>query len=220
LATSLTVARANFDFFLMDIDALLATHERETRGTRGRPSREHDIFKRAALVLLVTAWETFIEDTLGELFTDRLKDARTPNDIDSTFRAVAHSALDNAKLQPNDLIAWAGDGWKTQIRQRFDEEIAALNTPNSDNIQRLFRRYLNDDVTKSWTWQRTTRKDACQRLDALIRLRGELIHRSKELFERKDSITKKTLTDDVLLVRRLVDSTETHFGCQPQQSST
>ena len=216
----MTVVRGNFDFFLLDIDVLLATHERETRGTRGRPSREHDIFKRAALILLVTAWETFIEDTLNELFTDRLATAKSPKDIDSTFRAVAHSMADSAKLQPNDLIAWAGDGWKSQIRKRFDEEIASLNTPNSENIQRLFKRYLNNDVTKSWTWQRTTRKIACERLDSLIRLRGGLVHRSKELFERKDSITKKTLTDAVGVVRRMVDLTESHFGRGPKQHST
>ena len=217
MATAYTSARINLEFLLKDIDVLLTTHEEGIKARRGRPAREHDIFKRAAFILLVTGWESFIEDTLASQFKQRLDSATKPKDIDSTFNAVAQSWIDTKRPTPNDIQRWTGDGWKSVIRERFDEEVGSLNTPNARNIRYLFRRYLGVDVTRSWRWAGLSSAQACKKLDAVITLRGSLVHRSKELFDRKDSLRKEQVTDARNLIDRLAQATEVKFGIQPKR---
>ncbi len=215
MATAYTSARFNLEFLLKDIDILLATHEEGIKARRGRPAREHDIFKRAALILLVTGWESFIEDTLASQFKERLDSATEAKDIDSTFKAVAQSWIETHRPTPNHIRRWTGDGWKRVVRERFDEELGSLNTPNARNIRHIFRRYLGVDVTRSWRWAGVSSAQACKKLDAVITLRGNLVHRSKALFDRKDSLRKKQVTDARNLIDRLAQTTEVKFAIQP-----
>ena len=82
-------------------------------------------------------------------------------------------------MKPPDLAEWTGDGWKGKVRARFYEQVEGPNTPNCENVRGLFRRYLDIDITKQWTWKGTSSEVACRRLDELIKLRGNLTHRGK-----------------------------------------
>src|ERR1044072_8210427 len=65
--------RANFRAALGDVARLLALHDAETKRQPGRPSPDVEVFKRAGVILSVTAWETFVEDTIVEALDEMLQ---------------------------------------------------------------------------------------------------------------------------------------------------
>lgn len=204
---SITMARGNFLVALGDVELLLARHDAETKGRPGRPDPNLEVFKRAGVILSVTAWETFIEDTLADAFDKILAAARTPNDVERTFNAVANAWLsDNPR--PPQLAEWTLDGWKEMLRRQLQKDIEGLNTPNSTNIARLTKRYFGKDVTASWHWKGVSALAAQRRLDALILLRGKLVHRSKELFESASSVRRRDVSGALELLNRLTQVTE------------
>lgn len=200
-------ARSNFEFSLGDVKTLLNLHDSKTGRGKGRPARELEVLKRAGVILAVTAWETFIEDALKEEFRERVNSARSPKDVESPFNSVARTWLARNKLKPPELAKWTLDGWKEMLLQEFFEEVGALNTPSSSKIRELFKKYLGEDITKDWRWQGVSSPAACRRLDDLIRLRGELVHRGRELFE-KARVHRHHVVDAIALLERLVDRTE------------
>jgi RiboL-PSP-HEPN len=217
--SSITNARVNFDFALGDVKILLSLHDQRTGGGKGRPARELEVLKRAGVILAVTAWETFIEDTLEERFQAKIKAAQSPKDVESTFNSVAQAWLAREKLKPPELAKWALDGWKAILTEKLSEEIGELNTPNSAKVRALFKRYISEDITKDWRWKGVSAPAACGRLDALIRLRGGLVHRGRELFEEKASVRRNHVVNAIALLERLVDRTEASLGIGPAEVS-
>lgn len=211
-----TGARLNFEFALGDVKILLGLHDSKTKRSKGRPARDLEVFKRAGVILAVTAWETFIEDTLRDQFGDRLRDAQSPQDIQSTFNAVAQSWLERDELKPPDVAAWTLNGWKTVLGNKLEDDLSALNTPNSKNIRKLYKRYLGEDITQSWRWKRVSSSGACKKLDDLIFLRGKLVHRGRELFEEKASVRRGDVVNATGLLEKLVDRTEEKLGIAPR----
>jgi HEPN superfamily RiboL-PSP-like protein len=208
----ITTARGNFESALADVKTLLRFHDSETGGGTGRPADELEVLKRAGLVLAVTAWETFVEDTLEEEFGKRLSDAKAPKDIQVTFNSVADAWLQRAPKRPPELEKWTLDGWKVIIREKFEEDLAALNTPSSSNVRELFKRYLAiKDLTRSWRWRGVSSTKACKKLDDLIQLRGKLVHRGRPLFGGKASVRRGEVVEAVELLERLVEKTEDHL---------
>ena len=108
-------AHINFDFAIDDAERLLKLHDTETKGQRGRPSRQVEVFKRAAIILSVTAWESFVEDTIRTSAQGKIRAATSPADINRTFNSVAQAWLQQSPKAP-DLAQWVGDGWKSLIR--------------------------------------------------------------------------------------------------------
>jgi len=208
-------ARSNFDYSIADVDILLQVHDAETKGAVGRPDRQLEVFKRAGIILTVTAWEAYVEDTLSQQFREKLGRAAVPADISSAFNAASDVWL-NSKPKPPDVAKWAGDGWKTLVLEQFDQEVKALNTPNSDKVRVLFKRYLGLDLKQSWKWQKTSSDMACNRLDALIRLRGELVHRGREWSQSKASAHRSHLDGAKKLVSHLVECTDIALGIAPE----
>jgi len=206
----------NFDFAMYDVDRLLLLHDSER--TRPKDSRRVEVFMRAAVILSVTAWETFIEDTIKSAAEKRVSEAATPDDISTTFNSVAHSWIEtNPKLNPPLLKSWVGDGWKALIYERLETEMGALNTPNSENVRRLSKRYLAIDLTSKWLWRATSADAAQKRLDDFIRLRGGLVHRGQRVFE-DAPVKRKHVVDGVSLLRKLVRCTERALGVGPRGS--
>lgn len=205
-----SLARINFDFAIEDVERLLKLHDTETRGKRGRPSRQIEVFKRAAIILSVTAWESFIEDTIRASAEEKVRVATSPTDISSTFNSVAQAWLQQSPNAP-DLAAWVGEGWKSLIKKKLDSDLRKLNTPNSKNVRELSKRYLNIDITAHWSWKRTNASRAAGRLDELIQLRGDLAHRGPELF-RRASVRRWQVADALLLLKKLVECTERALG--------
>lgn len=213
-----STARASFEHALIDVDILLGYGDERFLGPHNRPDRDLGVLRRAGVILVVTAWESYIEDTLRHEFGKRLNDAATPGDMESAFNKVANWWLSSEKnplaLVPN-LSDWTGLGWKDLLRTRLESELDALNTPSSGTIAALSKAYLGEDVTSHWRWRGTSTASACARLDRLIRLRGRLVHHGKDLFERRQSARRADVVEGRDLVGRLAQSTDSALGIAP-----
>ena len=214
LARIVSFALANFEFAIDDVKRLLKLHDAETKRHSGRPSRQIEFFKRAAIILSVTAWESFIEDTIRSCGRQRIAAAASPFEVEGTFNSIAQSWLQQAP-KPPDLADWAGEGWKGILINRLEADLKALNTPSSGNVKALSKRYLDGDITMSWSWKGTSVAIAASRFDKLIRLRGEFAHRGPEIFKGA-SARREHVEDALRLLTRLVECTERAAGTAPR----
>jgi len=98
-------ARNQFDSSIKDAEQLLANFDAAKPASGGPPPPEAEVFKRAGLILAITAWETYVEDRTREAldanlaaiagglaakfmvtkFEDEMKRFHNPNS-DKTFR--------------------------------------------------------------------------------------------------------------------------------------
>ncbi len=205
---------------MSDVQNLLDIHDDKSEKKTGTPDKSLEVLKRAGVFLVISAWETFIEDTLREQFTTRLNDATSPDQLLSTFNSVAANWLfspDGIILpKPTDLINWTGDGWKNVIREKLEEDVSSLNTPNSGNVKTLFKRYFNIKIDESWKWNKVASASACTKLDALIRLRGKIAHRYKTLVPAKENgVRRLDLINAKNLIEKLVQCTDKALGVKP-----
>jgi hypothetical protein len=67
----------------------------------------------------------------------------------------------------------------TFIKSRLDEEIRRLHNPTSDKTIQLFRDYAGVDLTDKWTWNNFEPKLVRERLNHYMKLRGDVVHRSR-----------------------------------------
>lgn len=81
--------RAALSRNLKDIKTLIKLHEEPMKGSAGRPPQEREVLKRAAIILIVAAWEAYIEDTIITRFQRRLTSATSSDDVNSAFSAYA-----------------------------------------------------------------------------------------------------------------------------------
>jgi hypothetical protein len=210
-ARVITEALAHYEAALRDVHTLVDIYSREWQRSGEKTRQELQVFKRSGVILTVTAWETYVEDTLALRFRERLDRSDTPDDVGRAFNAVAQTWLTSGP-KPCDVAAWAGEGWKAVILDRFEEQLARLNTPNSEEVGKLFKRYLELDVREIWKWQGTSSNKACKKLDSLIRRRGQLVHRGGEKNTDGTVVRLDRLRADIRLIERLVWCTETALG--------
>lgn len=205
--TDFTSAR-NYAISLIDIHDLL------TGGKVGRPRQDFEALKRSALILAVTAWESFVEDTLTQKLEELLAKASIPNEMSRVFNHAAHQWLDGAKHAP-DLAAWTGTGWKDLIRASLRKAIDKFHSPDTENTKRLFGQYLGIKIDEHWSWRGATPQQAQKQLDALIRVRGRAVHRGRTmhpLSKPEPSMQRQTVIKALNLVYNLMHATETALG--------
>jgi hypothetical protein len=201
-------AEGNFMFANGDVRVLLRLHDGATRSAAGRPRPELEVLKRAAVILIVTAWESYIEDALISVASRRIDSAKKPSDTGKAFLAIAQHWLDE-RPKPPDVEQWVGENWKVLLKRRLSTEVRALNTPNTANVAKLTLRYLGVDITKKWRWPSTSSEKATRRLDELVELRGRLVHRGKAFsLSTAAAVTRPSVVRGMELVARLVDCTE------------
>jgi hypothetical protein len=206
-------ASVNFNLAMKEVRNLLDySSDLEEDQTHGNRSLE--VFKRTSVILIVTAWESFIEDILGLHINHRLDTARIPADIPKAFNAIAHAWYDaiinryDQHPRPNDFTKWTGDNWKGLIREKLQEDLSSLNTPKSKNVGELAKRYLGADITQNWNLARMPAQAVSNKLDEIIELRGEISHRIVNYFEAKSGVRQIDLMRNINFIERLGVRTE------------
>lgn len=220
-----TAARTDFGAAHSDAITLLDIHDEKTGGKSGRPNRELETLKRSALILAVTAWESFVEDTVEERLAALLDASSTPDAMSSVFNAIADEWSDpvrSGRRKPTEFRQWTGDGWKTVITQSLKKHLDSFHTPNTENVRTLFKRYLNIDPVKKWSWQAVSPEKAKAQLDALIKARGSGVHRGKRIHPSSPptkDVDRKTVIKALNLVYNLVHATEAALGVSPKEKT-
>lgn len=97
------------------------------------------------------------------------------------------------------------------IRMRLIDEIKRLHSPSADRTIRLFRDYANVDLADSWRWNNFDARIVRERLNQYLKLRGDVVHRSRTATAgppQPHPVTKEDLEKAIRFLRNLVAATE------------
>jgi len=104
------------------------------------------------------------------------------------------------------------DGSITEfVQSRLDDEIKRLHNPTSDKAIQLFRDYAGIDLTDKWAWHNNDHKSVRDRLNQYIKLRGDVVHRSRTIAPgppQAHPVTKEDLERAIRFLKMLVQATE------------
>ncbi|WP_149204503.1 HEPN domain-containing protein [Actinotalea subterranea] len=155
-----------------DVEALLGLHTGS--GEPGRPVGNNGPLLRSAIVLLVTAWENYVEQAVTEVFDHAEPAIRNDHTLLS-----AHLRSAVAKKAKDDPWAVVHDGWLTVARTRAAYEIRSFNNAASRQTNELVHHVLGcEDVLNSVGWQAVSSTKAQTELTELVNdIRGEIVHR-------------------------------------------
>lgn len=97
------------------------------------------------------------------------------------------------------------------VQSKLDEEIKRLHNPTSDKAIQLFRDYAGVDLTAKWFWNNYDAKTVRERLNQYMKLRGDVVHRSRPVTQGPSNahpVTKEDLEKTIRFLKDLVQATE------------
>ena len=100
------------------------------------------------------------------------------------------------------------------VQCKLAEEISRLNNPASGRTIQLFRDYADVDLEQSWNWHNIDVKAAREQLDSYMKLRGDIVHRSRAIVPGTAAahpVKKDDLRKVIGFLKNLVDATERAF---------
>ena len=104
------------------------------------------------------------------------------------------------------------------MQKKLDEEIKRLHNPDSKRTIELFHDYAGVDLKTAWSWNNHDPKTVTTKLNGLIKLRGDVVHRSRKVISgppEPDPVTKAGLEKAINFLKSLVDATERAFELSP-----
>lgn len=101
------------------------------------------------------------------------------------------------------------------MRKRLELELKQFHNPNSAKTQKLFKDFLEIDITEGWHWPNFDSKQAKDRLDHYLKLRGDAVHRARVVDfgapPAPHTVKKEDLDRAIRFLKGLVDATECQF---------
>lgn len=211
-----TQAYIGFHAAIQDAERLFDFYDQALEVAHPSVPEETEVLKRAALILAVTAWESFLEDLLKEKFLPILQSTKTASELESAFNSAVALWLAKEKGDHHKtLITWTGDGWKHHVKAQFEKKILTLNSPGSVNCHSLFKVYLGIDLKYHWRWRGYNSETASKRLDEIIRIRGLVTHNSRRSTSRipiKHVISRKDLVSYTNFISEIALATDKIFA--------
>lgn len=156
-----------------DLQNLLALHPGQ--GTPGRPPGDTGPLCRAAVVLLATAWENYVEQVVTEAFAHVLNEGCTAAQMSPALKALL------TRKAKDDVAAVTGDGWKAIAEVGVDATVGALNNAGPGQVTGLVHECLGiSGILGAISWQGVSSDDVERKLSSLINdLRGDIVHQGK-----------------------------------------
>jgi hypothetical protein len=100
------------------------------------------------------------------------------------------------------------------VQAKLDEEIKRLHNPDSTKAAQLLRDYAGVEVTGKWCWNNHDEKTVRERLNKYMKLRGDVVHRSRTIKPgppEAHPVTKEELGRAISFLKELVKATEGAF---------
>lgn len=97
------------------------------------------------------------------------------------------------------------------MQAKLHEELKRLHNPTAEKTRKLFKDYLGIEVATEWKWQHMEPAKACDKLDALLKKRGDAVHRSRPSVSgppQPHLVTKDELEKAIRFIKELVSATE------------
>lgn len=103
----------------------------------------------------------------------------------------------------------------TFMRKRLDLELKQFHNPNSAKTQKLFKDFLELDITEMWHWGSFDTRSAKDTLDRYLVMRGDAVHRARVVeagtLPTAHTVKKDDLEKAIRFLKSLVDATEQCF---------
>jgi hypothetical protein len=171
----------------------------------------------------------------GDTFDRAIKDAECLLDIFNKLHPGSGHPPPEAEVLKRAGLIMAITAWETYVEDRLDEaleprlarlndpkiadlirkkladEISRLHNPTSERTLHLFREYADVDLREKWRWTGVEPENARERLNAYLKLRGDIVHRARKITEGTSpahAISKDELKKAFGFLRRLVLETE------------
>lgn len=163
-------AFGSFEYNIVDVDRLIATHAKLHDGKPGKKGLGH--ITRSGTVMLCAAWELYVEMLLQEASAFLAKSITLASELPADVQKQISVVVRNEK---NDLapMRLAGDGWKAVLIDHVVARTESLNTPKSVRVMPLFLQLLGiADISTAWTL-------GTQPLDDFVGVRGDIAHRGR-----------------------------------------
>lgn len=112
------------------------------------------------------------------------------------------------------LLGIADSGIGSFVKSRLEEEIKRLHNPTAEKTMQLFQDYAGIDVLASWKWNNVEPVAARQKLNGYLKLRGDVVHRSRISVKgppQPHPVTKDDLQRAISFLKELVKATERAF---------
>jgi len=181
-----SAARKAFDANLADIEQLIDYHntaEAILKETQQDLPAGADVLLRAAIVLLITYWEAYLEDIVSEALEHLLTHTQDPNSLPTELKKAVAREI---KTHNHELSPWmlAGPAWRQTIKSRLpklqESRNRSFNTPKSMQTKDFICAALGiADITKAWNVDSNSPETNRQKLDKLVEIRGRIAHRGK-----------------------------------------
>jgi hypothetical protein len=100
------------------------------------------------------------------------------------------------------------------VQGKLGDEISRLNNPASARTLQLFRDYAGVDLERCWHWHNVDVKTAKEQLDKYMKLRGDIVHRSRPRVPgtlATHPVNKDYLRKAIGFLKKLVQATERAF---------
>lgn len=195
---------ASFDFdrplrnlatSLADVEALLSFHEKAERPAKGKPTKDHSTLKRAAIVLIYAAWESFFENLIDEVATALAASddvSRLPDRVQRMLVDDLRSFLVGKRasdLSAGQILATAaGYDWAQRLRalatleiygdsgDAADDPAHGLNSADVKNVTRLLQKYCGEDLLSTVAWAGMSNEQVTSKLEKIVEMRGAVAH--------------------------------------------
>jgi hypothetical protein len=172
-----------FEENLQDVERLLELHQQIGGNKKGRRFGL-EVLNKSAIVLITAFWEAYCEDIAAEGLAHIVKHAKSADVLPTELKKIVATELKN---DSHELAIWkvSDGGWRNYLSARLEalNEARArkLNTPKTANINTLFASAVGiDRISDSWHWPpKMTTKQAADKLDRYVELRGAIAHRGK-----------------------------------------
>ena len=196
------IAKGTFDKNAADVRQLLAIHEEMAGDSPGRKFGV-SVLNKVAIVMIVTAWETYCKDAAKQTLEQMLQRADHPDSLKKEVRVAVAEELRDRK---NPMLVWnlAGDNWRESIISLLQPH-TEIGSPDADRVSKMMKSMVGlGDLTKTWYWRGMSVERAEAKLARLIVLRGDIVHKGSA----DDPVHKNDVTDYLGHVQRLVEKTE------------
>lgn len=206
-----SAARKAFTENLNDIDLLIDYYQAAQALYDDDPKeplpKGADVVLRSAIVMIVTYWESYVEDIVSEALRHIVNEVDDPNKLPKNLKKLIAKELHADK---NELAAWklCGDGWREVVMNRLpdlkESRDRRFNTPKTVQTKEFVASALGiPDITAAWKIDDKSPAKTGEYLDRLVAVRGKIAHRGKL----KTKVTIKTVKHFQEFAKKLVTKT-------------
>lgn len=155
---------------------------------------------------------------------NKLNSKPPPPDIEVLKRAGLIMAMTAWETYVEDLLQEASEARLRKssdpdivefVTKKLNEQIKKLHNPDYHKTVELFRDFAGVDLAEFWAWNNYDLKTVRQRLGQYMRLRGDIVHRSRVVdpdAPNAHPVKKVDLEKAISFLKNLVDATENAFA--------